>query len=332
MLLAVVCSAGLPAPAHAGAPGPVPQARVDVLVVEWSGSDTTDIGTSVIYRRKPIDDPTGKGIVRSVRTNFPKFASPSTLGFSLFVDRIRFHYGEIEAVFEALQTNENVKIISRPTLFVAEGEKGRIATVQRVPYETTRTFGSTTAQITEFRDTGMTFEVKLEKVIDDEYLLLLLATDVKELGRRVTVALDEQALQGGLPFGPDRASLKVPEFDSRRISTTVAVRDGDTLVLGGLVTKSTSIDERTVPVIGPALKKLADVPVLGWLSFSRYAFTSRRDRDKYRELIFFVTPHIQRGYRVFLPEEMVGDTEPAAESDEQEQMPEAVEESAPEGE
>ena len=85
-----------------------------------------------------------------------------------------------------------------------------------------------------------------------------------------------------------------------------------------------------MPVIGPALKKLGDVPVLGWLSLSRYAFTSRRDREKYRELIFFVTPIIQRGYQVFLREEMATDTEPAAESEEE--IPETVEESLPEGE
>ena len=292
------------------------QARIDVVVVEWSGSDTTDIGTSVIYRRAPVGDPSrsGRGIVGAIQSNFPKFSQPSALGFSLFVDKIRFSYGEIEAVFEALETNENVEILSRQTVFVAEGETGKIDAIDRVPYETTKAFGSTTAQITAFRDTGVTFETKLLKVIDDEFLVLLIAADVKKMGRRVTVALDDLAPQSLLPLTADRTSLKVPEFDSRRISTTVAVRDGDTLVMGGLMAKSKATDEQTIPVIGPAFKKLGKVPVLGWLSNVRYLFTSRREREEYRELIFFITPSIDRGRRVFLPEEMRTVTRPSPES------------------
>jgi len=292
------------------------QARIDVVVVEWSGSDTTDIGTSVIFRRAPIDDPSrsGRGIVSAAQSNFPKFSQPSTLGFSLFVDKIRFNYGEIETVFEALETNENVEILSRQTVFVVEGGLGEIATVDRVPYETTKAFGSTTAQITDFRDTGVTFKTQLEKVIDNEFLVLLIAADVKELGRRVTVALADQMSQSSLPLAADRTSLKVPEFDSRRISTTVAVRDGDTLILGGLITKSKAQDEQTIPFIGPAFKKLGKVPGLGVLSNVRYLFTSRRDREEYRELIFFVTPSIDRGRRVFLPEEMRAEPTPSSES------------------
>jgi len=280
------------------------QARIDVVVAEWSGSDVIDIGTSVIFRRAPVGDSSssGKGFVEFAQSNFPKFAQPSTLGFSLFVDRVTFNYGEIEAVFEALETNENVDILSRQTVLVAEGERGRIATVNHEPYETTKAFGSTTAQITAFRDTGVTFVTRLEKVIDNEFLVLLIAADVKKLGRRVTVALTDQG------------SLKVPEFDSRRISTTVVVRDGDTLILGGLVTKLVAQDEQTIPFIGPAFKKLGRVPVLGVLSNVRYLFTSRRDREEYRELIFFVTPKIERGRRVFLPEEMRYEPAPSSES------------------
>jgi len=301
------CAAADIAAAETGQPGLTAQARIDVLVIEWSGSDTSEIGTSIIFRREPLDNPssTGSGIVESVQSNFPKFSSPSTLGFSLFADRIRFHYGEMETVVEAVESNEHVNILSRQTVFVAEGNEGRIATVNRVPYETTKAFGSTTAQITAFRDTGVTFKTKLQKVIDDEYLVLLIAADVKEIGRRVTVALADQTSQSTWPMSSDTSSLKVPEFDSRRISTTVAVRDGDTLVLGGLVTKTKVTDEQTVPVLGPALKKVGKVPVVGMLSAARYAFTSRREREEYRELIFFVTPHIARGYSVFLPEDMI---------------------------
>jgi len=291
-------------------PAPVQQARIDVLVVEWSGSDITDIGTSVIFRRASLND-----FARSFETNFPRFGSPSSLGFSLFVDRIRFDHGEMQAVFQALQSNEHVKILSRQTLVVAEGEQGRIATTNRVPYEATHVFGSTTAQVTQFRDTGVTFVSKLQSVINGEYLVLLIAADVKELGRRVTVALADTAPESVLPIGADRASLKVPEFAGRRISTTVAVRDGDTLVLGGLVSKDKSTDERTVPVLGPGLEKLSKVPVLGMLAGVRYLFTSHRERDIYRELIFFVTPSIDRGRRVFLPEELAPEPETELEPD-----------------
>ncbi len=288
----------------AAEPDPKQQARIDVLVVEWSSGNTTDLGTSLIYRRRPLDGAgSGRGIVNSVQSNFPKFNAPSTLGFSLFVDRIRFHTGEMEAVLEALKTNEHVKMLSQQTTFVAEGGQGHIAGSQQVPYESTKTFGSTTAQITQFRDTGVTFNVGLTKIISEEYLILRIAADVTERGRSVTVALDEQASSNSSILGGNTSALSVPEFDTRRISTTVSVRDGDTLVLGGLINKTTTVDERTVPIIGPAFKKLSTVPYIGALGSIRYLFTSRKERDTYRELIFFVTPHIQRGYRVFLPQD-----------------------------
>jgi type II secretory pathway component GspD/PulD (secretin) len=81
----------------------------------------------------------------------------------------------------------------------------------------------------------------------------------------------------------------VPEFFNRSVSTQVVVRDRQVLVLGALLSTEQLTSERRLPILGK-------IPLL------KYLFSSRRDHDKYRELIFFVKPTIHRGGYVPRPE------------------------------
>lgn len=77
-----------------------------------------------------------------------------------------------------------------------------------------------------------------------------------------------------------------PSIDTRRLSTQVLVRTGDTIVLGGIFEQSSSTDAAKVPLLG-------DIPLLGHL------FRNNSRSNTKRELLIFVTPKmIQEGLRV----------------------------------
>ena len=77
-----------------------------------------------------------------------------------------------------------------------------------------------------------------------------------------------------------------PTIQRREAKTSMLVGDGDTAVLGGIYTRTTSLNYKKIPLLG-------DLPVLGWL------FKSRREQDDRTELLVFITPKIVN--RALLP-------------------------------
>jgi len=74
----------------------------------------------------------------------------------------------------------------------------------------------------------------------------------------------------------------VPTINKRQTQTEVLVKEGDTLVVGGITQRTDTETTRKVPVLG-------DIPVIGWLFKSKLTQTNPN-----RELVIFVTPSIVR--------------------------------------
>jgi len=74
--------------------------------------------------------------------------------------------------------------------------------------------------------------------------------------------------------------IVAPIFETREAVTEVMVRDGDTIMLGGLITKETSFKEDKVPLLG-------DIPFIG-----DYLFTKKEEDIDRKELIIFITVHL----------------------------------------
>ena len=68
-------------------------------------------------------------------------------------------------------------------------------------------------------------------------------------------------------------------FSTQTVQTTVQAADGETVILGGLISKNNIRQENKIPVLG-------DLPVFGWL------FKNRRETDSRNELLIFITPKI----------------------------------------
>jgi type IV pilus assembly protein PilQ len=78
-------------------------------------------------------------------------------------------------------------------------------------------------------------------------------------------------------FDFSRSVQGFPPKESRSAKTELLVKNGETIAIGGIYTKSNSVDESRVPLLGK-------IPILGWL------FKSQTKRDNQTELLIFLTP------------------------------------------
>ncbi len=168
----------------------------------------------------------------------------------------------------ALIQNGSVRVLSKPNITVLEGADAQITIggVRPVPKTTNSGAAGGTQQTSiEFRRFGILLTVR-PTLTDDDTIILQIRGDVTNLDDSV-----------GITIGTTR----IPGESVRSVDTTVSLREGDTLVLGGLITNDTRKQTSKVPILG-------DLPVIGAL------FRSKRFENNESELAMFMTPHIRR--------------------------------------
>ncbi len=186
-----------------------------------------------------------------------------TAVFKLLGDAVS-DQGALDLIVRSVQTKGTAEILSQPSLIATEKQKATIVTGEKVPIQSVETRGSTTYVKTTFEQTGIQLEITPE-FIGREYVRMKVNPKVSAV---------REFIDGG-------QGTQVPVIVDRNANTTVTVRDGETLIIGGLLSTST-IEQRTqMPIVG-------DIPLLGWL------FSSRQEVDAKSELVFFITPRIIR--------------------------------------
>ena len=306
-LAALVVAGLLALPAGAQMdPGDAPeQVDVSVKIIEFQSGKDVETGFSAYFAQRAANRPYGRvssgpGAITSADLTFP---SSTAAGITVFLDRITaWDYGNIEITLQALVDENRAYILSRPQALipVGSGTPTNLGTVQKIPYENTVVVGNTPTQITAFRDTGVDLQLEAPQVYDvdgdwttrnDSYIQLEVTAAVKEEGQRVTVALDANLAGGNFAQAQNR--ITVPEFVSRSITTTVWVRDGQVLVLGGLFRNTGSRTLRTMPWLNQAENVtlgLAERAVPGNVLGSPVSSTlgNRRLSESRRELVFMI--------------------------------------------
>ncbi len=169
------------------------------------------------------------------------------------------------AVLQALQRDNDTKILARPKVLTLDNESAviRLSSLQAIASQTQQTSvaGSTgvTTTAPERVTTGVILTVT-PQVNEDQYVTMLIEPSVTKV---VTSQIS--------------SSIKDPKTRSAR--AMVRIRQGETLVLGGLIDHSESETTQKVPILG-------DLPVLG------DAFRHKETDNTATELIVFVTPRI----------------------------------------
>lgn len=178
----------------------------------------------------------------------------------------------VSILIRALQECRRMEVLARPQVMTLDNQPAFIQVGQRVP----RISGTAINQV------GQVNQLTLENV----GLILGVTPRVSPEGM-VVMEIDAErselgAISEGIPvaFSEDEV-IRSPTVNLTMAQTTVSAADGETVVLGGLITKDSSEIRRRVPW-------LAEIPVLGNL----FRFDTNSVRR--RELLIILTPHVVR--------------------------------------
>jgi general secretion pathway protein D len=171
-------------------------------------------------------------------------------------------HDNFQMLVQALGTSTKANLLSTPSVTTLDNQAAQIIVGQNVPFRSgsyTNAAGTTTT--IERQDVGLTLRV-IPRVHEGETIRLEVSQEVSSIGDAVTGAADLVT-------------------NRRAIQTTVLANDGQTIVLGGLITDDRTNSKSQVPVLG-------DIPVLGNL------FKSRQLQRTRRTLFVFLRPTILR--------------------------------------
>jgi type IV pilus assembly protein PilQ len=167
----------------------------------------------------------------------------------------------VDLELSAAQAETQANIISSPRVITANQKEASIKQGVEIPYQQSASSGATTIQ---FKEAVLLLKVTPHITPDNRIILDL---DVRDDAVGTVVVAS-----GG---------VNVPSIDTREVITQVLVNDGQTVVLGGILSTTQREDDNKVPFLG-------DIPVLGHL-FKTTDHTDDRD-----ELMIFITPKILR--------------------------------------
>ena len=202
----------------------------------------------------------------SILTSDPSSA-PAGLALGVVGEGITIGSGDsavtfpsVRAIARAFEGDSDIHILATPQIMTTDNEEAEIIVADNIPFLTRQDTSETGVDYSnyEFKDVGTTLNITPQ--INQERFVRL------KISQEVSQVVDQE--QVGLP-----TTLK------RQTKTTVIVKDGHTVVIGGLIDETLSQGGSQVPCLG-------NIPGLGWL-FKSYGTSS----DK-TNLYIFITPHI----------------------------------------
>jgi type IV pilus assembly protein PilQ len=174
---------------------------------------------------------------------------------------------DIDVILRAQQENLDAKLLANPRILVLDNEKANIKIIQEIPYqELTETSGGGSIGTTAFRDVGVELEV-IPHLTRENLVRLQLVPKFSVQTGTVLVGTGQST------------AFPQPVIDKREAHTTLLVKDGQTVVLGGLRKKDVS-------------KQINKIPFLGDLPYAGYAFRFEGESTTTSELVVFITPRI----------------------------------------
>lgn len=232
---------------------PPTQILIEASILEVTLTDEFSFGLQWAFQGDVNGGRTGTGIFNP---NASGNIGPLQPGFSYTIAN---RAGQVQAVLNALAKKNLVNVISSPSLMVLDNHSAQIQVGDQQPVQssTVVTDGGNTTSSIQFKDTGVMLDV-LPSV---------------NAGGLVTMDINQDVTD----VGPVDAATGQRSFLQRAIASRVAVRSGETVVLGGLIRDNTSRGKTGVPW-------LQDIPVLGGL----FRTTSRTNNRT--ELVVLITP------------------------------------------
>lgn len=172
--------------------------------------------------------------------------------------RVGFVTDSVSVFLAALEGVTDTTVLANPKILALNKQKGEVIVGRKDGYLTTTVTASSTVQTVEFLDTG-TRLIFRPFIGDDGYI-------------RMEVHPEDSS--GGLT-----ANSNLPFKITTEVTSNIMVKDGNTVIIGGLFRESSDSSRNQVPLLG-------NIPLAGAL------FRNQRDRTLREEIIIMLTPHI----------------------------------------
>ena len=209
-------------------------------------------------------------IAGQVLNNFAMGASDSSLGYGGFV--VSASSRSVQLTLRALREKNRLQVLSRPQVTAMDNQQAFILVGQRVP---------------RISGTNMTnYGVQMNATDTPVGLILLVTPRVTSDGRVVMeIGAEKSSLGNDSDATPIYSNngevVKSRSIDTIQTMTAISARDGETVMLGGLLTSTKEKISRGVPYV-------SDLPVVGWL------FRYDQEVETRKELLIVMTPRIMR--------------------------------------
>jgi type IV pilus assembly protein PilQ len=202
----------------------------------------------------PVSIPTGSTATNRYNVNLPVTSPAGSFALGILGNNFL-----VDLELDAADAETQADIISSPRVITANQKKATIEQGVEIPYQQSASSGATTIQ---FKKAVLSLDVTPQITPDNRIILDL---DIRDDAVGTIVVAS-----GG---------VNVPSITTREITTQVLVNDGQTVVLGGILSTTNREDDTKVPYLG-------DIPILGHL------FKSTDHTDDKDELMIFITPKI----------------------------------------
>ena len=230
------------------------QVLIEVTIAEVTLNDSLRFGVEWYFKN----------------SNDQKYNLGKTLVPAAVLPGFNFTYTipDVDVALNALGSITDVQVISAPKLLTLDNKPASLQFGDQVPIITQTATGlqsasdPTIVNSIQFRDTGIVLRV------------------TPRISKGGTVFVDvNQEVSSAIPT--QSSGIDSPTIQQRRISSTVAVQDGDSIALGGMIRQNDTRNESGVPL-------LKDIPVFGHL------FSSTKNSGDRTELLIFLRPRIIR--------------------------------------
>jgi len=249
---------------------PPPQVMIQVLIAEITLSDNFELGMEfalqdLLFSETSFTGP--NGTLQGDNFDFIFGTDLGATGSGLGGISFTITGEDFSFLLRALQTEGRLEVISRPSIMVQDKQEANITVGERVPVVTdvvVSTGGVVTPSV-NYEEVGIILDVT-PIINPDGYVSLEIAPEISAIGASsVTIS----------------SGVSLPTFTERSASTTVTVKDSETIIIGGLITSRERESENKVPVFG-------DIPILGLLGRSTIRESTKT------ELLMILTPHVIR--------------------------------------
>lgn len=233
------------------------QVLVEARIMELTLSDDLKYGLEWFLNGSSGSSSTSGGL------NFRNLGAIGGIqpGFSYVVERA----GEVRAALNGLADDSRLKVLSSPSLMVLNNRTASILVGDEVPIPTRQAVSNIspeapTVNEIEYRNTG----------------ILLTVSPRVNSGGMVTMDISQEVSS---VVNNTSSQIDAPTIQQRQLNSTVSIRDGQTVVLGGLIRDQNSNRDAGIPL-------LKDIPGLGKL------FSTTTNVSKRTELVVLITPRV----------------------------------------